>query len=93
MRECASRGCASRGSFENKNNYKETGGASWVRSKKHPGKGVCIFKFENMDNYSEPGWDIWKQAGLRETADHAGDVRLGNPLETRMITGNPGGAS
>ena len=52
------RGCASRGSFENKNNYKETGGASWVRSKKHPGKGVCIFKFENTDNYSEPGWDI-----------------------------------
>ena len=31
--------------------------------------------------------------GIRETADHAGDVRLGNPLRTRMITGNPGGAS
>ena len=26
--------------------------------------------------------------GIRETTDHAGDVRLGDPLETRMITGN-----
>ena len=26
--------------------------------------------------------------GIRETADHAGDVRLGDPLETRIITGN-----
>ena len=55
------------------------------------GKGCVSLSLRTWIITVNPGGT--SQAGLRETADHAGDVRLGNPLETRMITGNPGGAS